>query len=377
VKRVLIVGMIESVHMARAVSQYLDGSYNVYVIPGVRVVKPHSLLASLHSQNKLRILLPLLSTNNKYILLFYKAIYRFVPKFNKLFILICIKLLKPALVHSMEIQEAGYAVLGVAKRYQFPWLVTNWGSDIFLFNKFPEHQELIADVLKRCDFYSCECIRDVELVKKLGYKGQILPVFPNAGGLDFSEIDKVLDTRSKRFRITIKGYNGWSGRAVFALKALEMIASEITDYVVTIYSATEDTRIAAKLFEEKTNLNVEIINHTSHEDILKVFSETEIYIGLSISDGVSTSCLEAMALGAFPIQSNSSCCMEWFIDNVSGFAVDAENTQEVSGKILRILNDKEFIFKGRQINYQICKEKLDKKIIRAEFVKNYKTCLGL
>lgn len=369
--------MIESVHMARAISQYLDNSYKVYVIPGVRVAKPHSLLSSLHSQSKLRIMLPFLTSENKFIYFFYKLIYRFIPKFNKLFILACIKMLKPSLVHSMEIQEAGYAVLGVAKRYKFPWLVTNWGSDIFLFNKFQEHQELISDVLKRCEFYSCECHRDVELVKSLGYQGYILPVLPNAGGLDFSEIDQVLSTRPQRFRITVKGYNGWSGRAVFALKALEMIASELSEYVITIYSATEDTRIAAKLFEEKTALKVEIINHTSHEKILQIFAETEIYIGLSISDGVSTSCLEAMAMGAFPIQSHSSCCMEWFIDNETGFAVDGEDTLEVSQKISKALKDKHFTASARKTNYQICAEKLDKKKLRKDFVNNYKKCLEI
>jgi hypothetical protein len=41
------------------------------------------------------------------------------------------------------------------------------------------------------------------------------------------------------------------------------------------------------------------------------FANSRIYIGASRSDGISTSFLEALVLGAYPIQTNTSCGNEW------------------------------------------------------------------
>jgi glycosyltransferase involved in cell wall biosynthesis len=41
------------------------------------------------------------------------------------------------------------------------------------------------------------------------------------------------------------------------------------------------------------------------------FANSRIYVGASRSDGISTSFLEALVLGAYPIQTNTSCANEW------------------------------------------------------------------
>ncbi|MDD1617174.1 MAG: hypothetical protein LUQ28_11980, partial [Methylococcaceae bacterium] len=98
-----------------------------------------------------------------------------------------IQRIQPDVIHSLEIQAAGYLTLS-AKDYLTstfpPWIVTNWGSDIFLFGKLPKHQEKIRQVLALCDYYSCECERDVQLAKQFGFNKIVLPVFPNTGGFD-------------------------------------------------------------------------------------------------------------------------------------------------------------------------------------------------
>jgi glycosyltransferase involved in cell wall biosynthesis len=57
----------------------------------------------------------------------------------------------------------------------------------------------------------------------------------------------------------------------------------------------------------------------SHKQVLEMFAISKIYVGLSESDGISTSMLEAMAMGAIPVQTSTACCDEWFGD--SGVAV--------------------------------------------------------
>ena len=50
---------------------------------------------------------------------------------------------------------------------------------------------------------------------------------------------------------------------------------------------------------------------TPRQEMLQNFSEARIYIGISLSDGISTSLLEALAIGSYPIQTNTSCVDEW------------------------------------------------------------------
>ena len=54
-----------------------------------------------------------------------------------------IQKIRPDIVHSMEIQSAGYLTLEAKKILQGkfpPWIVTNWGSDIYLFGRLKDHQ---------------------------------------------------------------------------------------------------------------------------------------------------------------------------------------------------------------------------------------------
>ena len=57
----------------------------------------------------------------------------------------------------------------------------------------------------------------------------------------------------------------------------------------------------------------------SHQQVPELFAKSKIYVGLSESDGISTSMLEATAMGAIPMQTSTACGDEWFKD--SGVAV--------------------------------------------------------
>jgi glycosyltransferase involved in cell wall biosynthesis len=57
----------------------------------------------------------------------------------------------------------------------------------------------------------------------------------------------------------------------------------------------------------------------SHKQVLEIFAKSIIYVGLSESDGIRISMLEAMAMGATPVQTSTACCDEWFGE--SGVAV--------------------------------------------------------
>jgi glycosyltransferase involved in cell wall biosynthesis len=76
--------------------------------------------------------------------------------------------------------------------------------------------------------------------------------------------------------------------------------------------------------------------------MLKHFAEARVYIGISLSDGISTSLLEAMATGCYPIQTNTSCAREWLVE-YSGSIVSPHNPALLSQLLVQILPNKELL----------------------------------
>jgi glycosyltransferase involved in cell wall biosynthesis len=71
--------------------------------------------------------------------------------------------------------------------------------------------------------------------------------------------------------------------------------------------------------------------------MLDLFASARIYVGISLSDGISTSLLEAMAMGAFPIQTSTACVDDWFVSPQQGVSVDVMTSVAVAQGLSRAL----------------------------------------
>jgi glycosyltransferase involved in cell wall biosynthesis len=283
--------------------------------------------------------------------------------------------IKPDIIHSLEMQAGAYLTLKAKKIYEktyrekFPcWIITNWGSDIYIFGRLPEHKDKIRESLENCDFYSCECERDIPLAQKFNLKGEVLPVFPNTGGFDLDIISQLRQPGpvSKRRFIMLKGYQGWAGRNMTGLRALERCAELLQGYTLVVYSADETSGMitAAKLFSDSTGVPVIMPPiGTPHQEILSLHGKSRISIGLNISDGISTSFLEALVMGSFPVQSWTACADEWITDAVSGLLVPPEDPEIVEKALRKALTDDELVDKAAIINYRTAEERLEKSLL--------------
>lgn len=247
----------------------------------------------------------------------------------------------PDFIHALELQNAGYLLLTAGSKNvpkQSKIIVTNWGSDIYWFRKFRKHRERISALLSMADYYSAECNRDIDLALKFGFKGEILPVLPNAGGFSSSLLEKPVGLVSTRRVIAVKGYHGWAGRAKIALDAIGTIHQELEGASVVVYSANYSVAKQARKLSRETKLQVTVHRKgkLTHAEMMKLFEEAKIYVGVSRSDGISTSLLEAMAMGAIPVQTSTSCCEEWFQD--TGVLVHEISRKSIADAILKGLD---------------------------------------
>lgn len=384
--RILFVAMIDSVHTARWISQVADQGWELFLFP-VQQRYPHPLLRNITVFGATARRAGYLDASVRYLRRFSLPFYRDVQagrirqrastKHKDAALRRVIRRIKPDIIHTLEFQHAGYMALRAKKRGGDPfptWIATNWGSDIFHFGKLAEHRQPIREVLQQCDYYSCECRRDIQLARDMGFGGKVLPVLPNAGGLDIGHAAAFQQPgpTSGRKTILVKGYQGPFGRALVALQAFRLCRELLREYTIVIYSAGEEVMNAASQFGRETGIEVRSVPKTSHEEILRLFGRARIYVGLSISDGISTSLLEAMVMGAFPIQSCTACADEWLSEGQSGLIVPPEDPAAIAAALRRALADDALIDRAAAINARTAAARLDHTNIKPQAIKIYR-----
>jgi glycosyltransferase involved in cell wall biosynthesis len=171
----------------------------------------------------------------------------------------------------------------------------------------------------------------------------------------------------------LKGYQGWVYRALVGLRAIELCADVLKekDYRIAIYLASPETKIAAELLAKSSALPIDIIPRVPHEQMLRLHGQARVSIGLSISDALSTSALEAMVMGSFPIQSNTSCLGELVQDGQSGILVHPEDPEAVAVALRRAVTDDDLVDRAAEINARIAAEHLDRSVVRPQVVQMY------
>lgn len=391
--RILIIAMPRSIHTARWISQIADQGWDIHLFPSIYDGMVHSELRNLkvhipwygRRNCHWSVQISGVSIFNDFIAQGLYSVLKntkYYSSFQISRLLNVVKKVKPDIIHSLEIQHAGYLTLEVKKRLgnSFPpWIVTNWGSDLFLFGRLQEHKGRIREVMENADYYSCECRRDVCLAEVYGFKGKMLPVFPNTGGFDLFDIDclRSQGPTSSRRVIMLKGYQHWAGRGLVGLRALERCADVLVGYTVVIFSVSPDVEIAARLFQDSTGVSVVLVpNSTSHREILALHGTARISIGLSISDAISTSFLEALVMGSFPIQSWTACADEWIENGRTGLLVPPEDPDVVEQGIRNALADDEMVDKAADENWRTAKERLDYGHLKQKVIDLYAAVAG-
>lgn len=384
----LIIAMTDSIHTARWIQQIGDQDWEVEVFPSILGGISHPELSrfKIHdnflSETKAGQVVVKFGAIGKLLLALpdLVAVMGNKKRFHLRRLAKVVKRFKPDIIHTIEFQRAGYLMLDYLERNKkdFTWLATNWGSDIYYYGGQPGHKKKVRKILGNCDYYSCECQRDVCLAKQYGLKGTALPTFPNSGGFHLQQAQDLRSTPpSQRKIVLLKGYQNWSGRALIALKALEKCSRQMKNFELVIFSADESTIKLANRLAKKGVLKIRIIpKRTPHQEILALQAKSRVSIGLSISDAISTSMLEAMVMGSFPIQSNTACADEWIEDGVSGFIVVPDDINALVKRIKTALRDDVLVDNAWKINFKTARQRLDQKIIEKKTIAMYKQVYG-
>ncbi len=287
--------------------------------------------------------------------------------------------IRPDIIHSMELQTESYHLLDVSHmlggNLGAPWIVTTWGSDIFYYQRFPEHLDKIKQLLRQCDYLIPDCSRDVTLAREFGFAGQVPLILPGSGGYPIEEMRRSVapGDPSRRRLIMLKGYEGWAGRALTAVAALEACADLLHECEIVVYGASPQVLKRLKILRDQNKLTINVLPRSPHRKMLELFGRSRIALGVNVTDGVPNAMLEAMTMGAFPIQSDTQSTSEWITSGVNGLLVDPADPESIAAAIRRAIQDDQMIDDAAAHNLKLVTERLDISSVRPRVIEMYRT----
>ena len=270
--------------------------------------------------------------------------------------------IQPDVVHSFEMQSCSYPILETMQKFsKIKWLYSCWGSDLFYYQNKPDHILKITSILNRINYIHTDCQRDYIIAKSLGFNGKHAGVIPGGGGFYLEKNATLIKQITGRKIILVKGYHHNFGRGLILVRALQNIYKDIDNlgYKIVVFGAHQ---IVVDYCAENF-LEVKIYNRDelAHQELLELMGKSILYLGNSISDGMPNTLLEAIIMGAFPIQSNpGNASAEIVVAGKNGFLIENPNDEKaIATLILKILQDPELLQKAFDVNQKIAKERLD------------------
>ena len=373
-KKILLIGMADSVHLANWLQNLSALPVNVTLVSSSPHRRVHpKIVALIGSPNQAGMSLAMPNWSRNFGLLLWMLDRFLGEQFRGVLVRNLIQKLKPDLIHVVEFQHAGYILLRALSKPvsgERPKIMSsNYGSDIYWFRKFPKHKRRISALLKITDHYTSECARDVALAKELGFIGTST-LIPNTGGVseDLLTGHQNAPDASSRRAIVLKGYQNKFGQALQGVSSLFRLRKSLRSIEIVSVSTNIITAVSLVVLQIFSGLKitVHLKGALTNAEVLSLMSKARVYVGLSKSDGISTSLLEAMAMGAFPIQTGTSCAEEWVENGKSGAIVSLGKKDEIDNWIRKAVSDDHLVNRAQQINASTILEKYTRSIMASK-----------
>lgn len=378
IPKVVVVAMLDSVHVARWLSNMVSLNMEVTLFPSSPHRRIHPVISGLlrdHSKTfqlsrfwRLLSLPVWIADHLPGLSIRQWALKRQVFRTSPLF------------VHALESQSAGYLASSALPSNVMPLFLTLFGSDLFWFSRIPKHQKALNALLQRVSYLASECSRDLVIAQRLGFKGQYFKLGPVSGGLIIDDSVRLLAevAPASRHVIAVKGYTNFVGRAQIALSALRGLRHRLGPFQIIVYSATYRARLEVFLMKRLLKMNVRAVpkRAMSHSETLALLARSSVLVAVSDSDGLPSSMCEAMAVGTFVIQSGTACCEELIEHQENGYILGENNRDAVTAALLFWLQNSAAVNNAARLNMTKMAEFLDPVRRREEAVNNYQSIIA-
>jgi glycosyltransferase involved in cell wall biosynthesis len=230
-----------------------------------------------------------------------------------------------AIIHIHQANSYAYHTYKAIKKSKihFKTILTTWGSDIlvlpkksYLLRHVVKYNLLSSDIITADAMFIARQIKllqpKVKEIETLLYGIQSIPV-----QLDLSQKDNIiLSTRLHKPLYNID-------KIIIAFSRFNIYLKQhrLPMYKLIIASSGPETESLKKLAQtlDEANNNIEFTGNLDFNQLSTYYKKAKFFVSIPDSDGTSSSLLEAMAFGCFPIVSNLPANLEWITYGENGF----------------------------------------------------------
>jgi glycosyltransferase involved in cell wall biosynthesis len=284
--------------------------------------------------------------------------------------------IQPDIVHCFEMRLSGFPILEIMeKRPSLKFIYSSWGSDIFYYKQLGIQENQFKQFLARVDYIITDCQRDYGIAKNNGYKHSLFSVIIGNGGLQINKED--IKNIEQRNVIMVKGYEDGVGKALQIIEALELLPIALFEGLeIIIYSANNSVQQHVESSSFFSQLDVKLFargQFVANTELLKIMGKSIIHVANSLSDGLPTSSVEAMGMGAFPIQSNPGKVTEEVITHgINGFLIKNPNDFEAIAKLIKkAIENQEMRVKTQEYNVNFVQQNYNREMLQKEIIDLY------
>jgi glycosyltransferase involved in cell wall biosynthesis len=261
-------------------------------------------------------------------------------------------MVKPDLIHAHQVYPDGYGLMELCKRWSIPLVVDIHGIDSI--KTWLNHEKIRNKVIKTLEYSSkVICISDSigDILKELGMEDKIEYV---SLGVDLNnfrpgnndKIRKNLGIEEKRVLLVVGQLIKRKGIDYFLMALPKIIKSYEENFKVLIVGAGVEKENLLEL-TKKLNLNdtVEFLGEVTGKNLFDLYSMADIFVLSSLAEGRPMVIYEAMASECAVIATNVDGIPEQIKDEYNGLLVEPKNVDQLSEKILYLLENEDIMEK--------------------------------
>lgn len=338
----------ESVFAVRWAKYFADEGHNVHLISYSEPGKQERGNVKMHIINKN---FPRVRSRSLNILLNMPFIIRRTR--------MLIKEIKPDIIHAQCITS--YGTLASFLGFH-PLIITAYGSDVLINPKKSLITKLITQyALGKADMITCDAEHMREEMVRLGINRNKIKIinfgvdtqkfFPQKKS---AEIEKILGTEDCGVVMSLRGLEPiYSIRTL--IRAVPGIIREAPKTKFIIVGGGSMEPYLKKIVNElKIGDKVNFVGWIPNNNITEYLNVADVYVSTSLSDaGIASSTAEAMSCGLPVIVTDVADNKEWVKDGNNGFLFQAGDSQDLSKKVLYLLQNeqirREFGSRSRKI----------------------------
>lgn len=237
------------------------------------------------------------------------------------------------------------ALVGVIlkKLYKKPLVLTERGAALNLAMKNSITRTVLLWVLNNCDYITANNFEQIEQIKRLGYKDNLLTV-PN--GVD-TDLFKPRDKNTARKKLNLPKdkkivlFVGWFIERKGAIYLLK-VAKELKD-ILFVFVGEGPELEKYKRFTSSNNMeNILFTGPKNPDEIPYYMNAADIFVLPSLSEGRPNVVPEAMASGLPVIATKVNGTPEFIDNNKDGVLIDPKSTSSIISSIGKLINDNKF-----------------------------------